>query len=130
MVGQYDMHRKSRGHLHITSSDPFSAPDFDAGYLADPADIAVHVWIWAKLREVIRRMPSYRGELLGPNFPEGSEAKCLNAEEAQSHLKAGNIKDIKYTEEDKKAIEDDIEIYIDVLKAVSLANLLNLTVKR
>lgn len=108
MIGQFDMHRRSRGHVHITSDDPFSAPDFQANYLKDPSDLAPHVWAYKKLREVTRRMKSYHGELapLAPKFSETSDAKCLNPEEAQAQYKAGNIKDIKYTKEDDAAIED------------------------
>lgn len=29
----------SKGSVHITSSDPFAAPDFDAGFLSHPADM-------------------------------------------------------------------------------------------
>ncbi|KAL8280237.1 hypothetical protein RQP46_007351 [Phenoliferia psychrophenolica] len=39
-------HPKSKGSLHIRSGDPFAAPDFEAGYLADEADLAPQVWMY------------------------------------------------------------------------------------
>lgn len=46
MLGQYLMHPLSRGHIHITSADPFAAPDFDAAFLADEADLPPQVFAW------------------------------------------------------------------------------------
>ncbi|KAK4049052.1 hypothetical protein OIV83_004414 [Microbotryomycetes sp. JL201] len=105
MLGAFSEYPLSRGSVHITSSDPFAAPDFDAGFCKEQHDVAPHIWAWKVLREIARRMPSYRGELAGPEFPEGSAAKCLNEEEAIALTKSGNIKDIEYTKEDDAAIE-------------------------
>ncbi|SGZ28439.1 BQ5605_C027g10337 [Microbotryum silenes-dioicae] len=108
MICQFDNHRgdKSRGSVHINSSDPFAMPTFDAAFLRDPADLPVHVWAYKRLREIIRRMPSYRGEFAptSPAFPEG-EARCLSKEEA-AKLVGKKLDDIAYTAEDDKAIED------------------------
>ncbi|SCV67427.1 BQ2448_5038 [Microbotryum intermedium] len=109
MICQFDNHRgdKSRGSVHITSKDPFTMPTFDAAFLRDPADLPVHVWAYKRLREIIRRMPSYRGEFepTSPAFPEGSQARCLSKDEA-AKLVGQRLDDINYTVEDDKAIED------------------------
>lgn len=39
MMGGYLEYPMSKGSLHISSKDPFSAPDFVAGYLTDEADM-------------------------------------------------------------------------------------------
>ncbi|KAK4055961.1 hypothetical protein OIO90_002954 [Microbotryomycetes sp. JL221] len=105
MLGAFSEYPLSRGSIHITSDDPFAAPDFDAAFARHPLDLPPQVWAWKVLREIARRMPSYRGELAGPEFPEGSAAKCLTEEEAIELTKSGNIQDIQYTAEDNKAIE-------------------------
>ena len=33
------MYPLSKGSVHINSKDPFAAPDFDAGFLTDEADL-------------------------------------------------------------------------------------------
>ncbi|SCV67426.1 BQ2448_5037 [Microbotryum intermedium] len=106
MCGVYDMHRRSRGHLHISSLDPFSAPDFDAGFMRDPSDMAPHVWGWKRARETARRMPSYRGELAptSPKFAEGSPARCIGPEEAKAQFASGKIEDLVYSDADNAAI--------------------------
>ncbi|ORY88111.1 GMC oxidoreductase-domain-containing protein [Leucosporidium creatinivorum] len=108
MLGCYLMYPLSRGSIHITSSDPFAAPDFDSAFLRHPMDLPPQVWAWKVVREITRRMPSYRGELapLAPKFKEGSEARCLTPEEAVELLKQEKIEDIKYSKEDDEAIEE------------------------
>lgn len=108
MLGQYSMYPLSRGSIHITSSDPFAAPDFDSAFLRHPLDLPPQVWAYKVLREITRRMPSYRGELapLAPKFGEKSEARCLSPEEAVELHKQGKIEDIKYSKEDDEAIEE------------------------
>ncbi|SGZ28435.1 BQ5605_C027g10336 [Microbotryum silenes-dioicae] len=100
------MHRRSRGHLHISSTDPFSAPDFDAGFMRDPSDMAPHIWGWKRARETARRMPSYRGELAptNPKFAEDSPARCIGPDEAKALLASGKIEDLVYSEADNAAI--------------------------
>ena len=61
-------------------------------------------WSYKHSREIARRMACYRGECLEqhPVFPEGSQAICNeNAKPADMHAP-----EIKYTEEDDKAIDD------------------------
>jgi len=41
----------SRGSTHITSPDPYEAPDFDAGFMNDERDMAPMVWGYIKSRE-------------------------------------------------------------------------------
>ncbi|KAG8710004.1 hypothetical protein FRC09_000359 [Ceratobasidium sp. 395] len=93
----------SKGHVYITSGDPYAAPDFKTGYLDEKADVAVHIWAYKQGREVARRMPSFRGECaaLHPKFPEGSAATCASAD-GPFPLEA---EDIVYTAEDNVAIE-------------------------
>ncbi|KAG8730877.1 hypothetical protein FRC12_020026, partial [Ceratobasidium sp. 428] len=93
----------SKGHVYITSADPYAAPDFKTGYLDEKADVAVHIWAYKQGREVARRMPSFRGECaaLHPKFPEGSAATCASAD-GPFPLEA---EDIVYTAEDNVAIE-------------------------
>ena len=53
----------SRGSTHITSPNPYDAPDFDAGFMNDKRDMAPMVWGYIKSRETARRMESYAGEV-------------------------------------------------------------------
>jgi alcohol oxidase len=52
----------SRGSTHITSANPYDAPDFDAGFMNDKRDMAPMVWGYIKSRETARRMEAYAGE--------------------------------------------------------------------
>jgi alcohol oxidase len=91
----------SRGYIHATSSTDVKAkPDFDAGFLSQEADIAPQVWAYKKIREIVRRMPSFGGELetTHPRFPTKSAAACISYYDP-------DISDIEYSEEDDKAIE-------------------------
>ncbi|KAJ1301181.1 hypothetical protein OPQ81_003592 [Rhizoctonia solani] len=104
MVANILAYPASSGHVYITSMDPYSPPDFHAGFLEDQADIEAHIWMYKKSREILRRMPSYRGEYLPfhPRFPEGSKASCVMLERALPP----EIEDLIYTEEDNAALED------------------------
>ncbi|KAB5588488.1 hypothetical protein CTheo_8072 [Ceratobasidium theobromae] len=95
----------SRGHVYITSTDPYAPPDFRTGFLEDQADVDAHVWMYKKSRrETLRRMPSFRGEyaLLHPKFPTGSAAACLRLDGPLPE----DVQDIVYTPEDNAAVED------------------------
>ncbi|KAI0712761.1 alcohol oxidase-like protein [Cerioporus squamosus] len=104
-IGWFLYHPVVIGKLHITSGEDVDAPlDFYTGYLDDPADMALHKWGYKLSREFARRMPSYRGEVIGghPNFSEGSKAV------ARLHDRPVPVSepDIEYTAEDEKALED------------------------
>ncbi|KAG2757782.1 GMC oxidoreductase [Suillus brevipes Sb2] len=94
----------SVGSVHIKLGENGKEDvDFTTGYLDDPSDIVPLNFGYKKLREIYRRMPSYRGEVAAfhPRFPEGSAAVCGEV--------AGpvdlNAPDIIYTAEDDEAIE-------------------------
>ncbi|KAG8744521.1 hypothetical protein FRC10_009973 [Ceratobasidium sp. 414] len=112
MFGNYSGYPISRGHVYITSADPYGGLDFETGFFEKKADVDIHVWAYKKARigshvkdrEIARRMPCYRGEfaLLHPKFPEGSAATTVKLDK---QLDAKNIKDLVYTAEDDLAIE-------------------------
>ncbi|QRW26048.1 GMC oxidoreductase [Rhizoctonia solani] len=79
MMGNFTAYPISRGHVYITSTDPYAAPDFDTGFFKEQADVEVHIWAYKHAREIARRLPQYRGEFaaLHPQFPEGSAAACI-----------------------------------------------------
>ncbi|KAH7014854.1 alcohol oxidase-like protein [Ilyonectria destructans] len=103
-TGNYTGYPYSRGHMHITGPECGDALDFDVGFLTDAHDIDLkkQVWAYKKQREIMRRTKMYRGELsLGhPKFSSESPAACIETEAALSA-----VKDIEYSAEDDKAIE-------------------------
>ncbi|KAJ7060456.1 GMC oxidoreductase-domain-containing protein [Mycena amicta] len=101
----------STGFLHITSSDPHAAPDFDPGFLSDPAgaDIAALRWIYKKGREYARRLPAFRGafERFHPRFAADSPAAtAMVSETSPVEIDAAPI---VYSLEDDKAIDENIK---------------------
>ncbi|KAJ7606670.1 GMC oxidoreductase-domain-containing protein [Roridomyces roridus] len=42
----------SRGHFHISSSDPSATPDFKSGFLSSPGEVAALRWGYKKGREI------------------------------------------------------------------------------
>ena len=68
------------------------------------ADVAVYRWMYKHLREIARRMPFYRGEILDwhPAFPAGSDAACKPENEPVGIDAAKLV----YTTEDDAAIDD------------------------
>jgi hypothetical protein len=70
----------SRGSTHITSANPYEAPDFDAGFMNDKRDMAPMVWGYVKSRETARRMDSYAGEVqsMHPFYAFDSPARALD----------------------------------------------------
>ncbi|KAH7337542.1 GMC oxidoreductase-domain-containing protein [Rhizoctonia solani] len=111
MVANILAYPASRGHVYINSTDPYAPPDFHAGFIEDRADLEAHIWMYKKSREILRRMPSYRGEYahLHPRFPADSSAVCVHLEKAHSP----SIEDLVYTEEDNAAIEHWVREYSD-----------------
>ncbi|KDN34244.1 hypothetical protein RSAG8_12653, partial [Rhizoctonia solani AG-8 WAC10335] len=104
MVANILAYPESKGRVYISSTDPYAPPDFHAGFIEDRADLEAHIWMYKKSREILRRMPSYRGEYtpLHPRFPADSRAGCVHLE--KSH--PPDIEDLIYTEEDNAALED------------------------
>ena len=103
-LGVFTLYPLSRGSIHVTSAvDVYAHPDFNAGALSHPADIAPLIWAYKKIREISRRMVSFRGELAEthPPYPAGSAAACIDAYDP-------NVKDIVYSEEDEKILEQYI----------------------
>ncbi|KAJ7707465.1 GMC oxidoreductase-domain-containing protein [Mycena rosella] len=103
-VGYYTQYPVSRGHVHISSGENANAPpDFDSGFLSDPADLATLKWGYKKSRELARRLPIYRGEYLpgNPTFADGSEARCHDGATPVDV----SAPDVVYTQADDAAIE-------------------------
>lgn len=81
----------SRGSTHITSADPYDAPDFDAGFMNDKRDMAPMVWGYIKSRETARRMDAYAGEVtsMHPFYAYDSPARSLDMDLATRNAYAG-----------------------------------------
>ncbi|KAG2117113.1 GMC oxidoreductase-domain-containing protein [Suillus discolor] len=100
----FTLYPVSTGSVHIKlDENGQEGIDFNAGFLDDPSDIVPLIFGYKKLREVIRRMSSYRGEVpIGhPDFPQGSAAVCG---ETTGPVDL-NAPDIIYTAEDDDAID-------------------------
>ncbi|KAF7358559.1 Alcohol oxidase [Mycena venus] len=128
---QYLEYPASRGKIHIQSANPYVEPDFDSGFMNDKADFAPIRWSYKKTREVARRMDAFRGELTShhPRFHPASPAaaKDIDIQTAKGHspergtwhapgepYNAAKVhEDIKYTEEDDKAIDDWIADHVE-----------------
>ncbi|KAA8627116.1 Alcohol oxidase p68 [Pyrenophora tritici-repentis] len=85
----------SRGSTHITSPNPYDAPDFDAGFMNDKRDMAPMVWGYIKSRETARRMAAYAGEVhhMHPTYAYDSPARARDMDLATTNAYAlpGNI---------------------------------------
>jgi len=85
----------SRGSTHITSPNPYDAPDFDAGFMNDKRDMAPMVWGYVKSRETARRMDAYAGEVhhMHPTYAYDSPARARDMDLATTNAYAlpGNI---------------------------------------
>ncbi|KAI0472730.1 putative alcohol oxidase [Xylariaceae sp. FL0804] len=105
-VTAFTVYPFSRGHIHITGASPSDPVDFATGFFADAGDVDLkkHMWLYKKQRELIRRMPCYRGELpkLHPPFAAGSRAACRSFAAPPD---PDNVADIVYTEEDDVVLE-------------------------
>lgn len=109
-TANYVCYPKSRGSLHIASTSPDATPKFLGGYLSHPADVAAHIWIYKRQREIYRRTKAYKGEVsaLHPLFPKGSAAATgdhAGHDFASSEERAA-LEPIQYSTEDDRAIED------------------------
>lgn len=100
----------SRGHVHITGPTMSDPIDFDTGWLTDPGDVDVkkHIWAYKVTREMLRRMPIFRGELASshPKFPSASKAAII--EKSDGPVITDDASRIEYSAEDDKAIEQKI----------------------
>jgi alcohol oxidase len=78
MMASFLNYPMSTGSIHITSHDVYETPDFDAGFLTHPGDLAPHIFAYKKNREIMRRMGCVRGEYepSHPSFPARSAACC------------------------------------------------------
>ncbi|KAJ7302451.1 GMC oxidoreductase-domain-containing protein [Mycena albidolilacea] len=135
---QYLEYPASRGQIHIRSTSPYVEPEFDSGFMNNKADFAPIRWSYKKTREVARRMDAFRGELTShhPRFHPASPAaaKDIDIQTAKGILpnaftvgihmgtwhKSGEIydaskvhKDIEYSEEDDKAIDEWIADHVE-----------------
>lgn len=85
----------SRGSTHITSPDPYAAPDFDTGFMNDERDMVPMVWGYIKSRETARRMDAYAGEVetMHPFFDYDSPARARDMDLATTKAYAlpGNL---------------------------------------
>ena len=101
----------SRGSIHITGPELDDKLNFTTGFFSDAqgVDIKKHVWAYKKQREIFRRMKTFRGELPGghPNFAPNSSAVLVN------NRSTGDIKDIIYSVEDDKVIEDWLRGHVE-----------------
>ena len=81
----------SRGFIHITSPDPYDAPDFDAGFMNDKRDMAPMVWGYIQSRETARRMHAYAGEVtsMHPHFKFDSPARARDMDLATRNAYGG-----------------------------------------
>jgi hypothetical protein len=77
----------SRGSTHITSPNPYDAPDFDAGFMNDKRDMAPMVWGYIKSRETARRMNAYAGEVqnMHPFYAYDSPARAKDMDLATTN---------------------------------------------
>jgi len=135
---QYLEYPASRGRIHISSPSPYKAPTFDSGFMNNKADFAPIRWSYKKTREIARRMDAFRGELTShhPHFLPSSPAACKDIDITTAkqllpngftvgiHMgtwhKPGDTydaskvhEDIKYTEEDDKAIDDWVADHVE-----------------
>ncbi|KAM7214524.1 alcohol oxidase [Rhypophila decipiens] len=76
--------------------------DFSTGFLSSPDDLALLCWTYKTQRELMRRMPSYRGEVAAchPPFAADSPAACVSLSDVG---KVGSM--ISYTEADDAVLE-------------------------
>ena len=67
-----------------------------------PGDVAQLILMYKTIRELARRMPAYRGEVLPyhPTFPPGSPAACKETTDSVPT----NAPDIVYSDADNEAI--------------------------
>ncbi|KAF8442078.1 GMC oxidoreductase-domain-containing protein [Boletus edulis BED1] len=106
----YLMYPESIGSVHITSGEDANSPALQLPCCGDfihvitsPGDVALLTLLYKMTRELTRRMPMYRGDVLAshPNFPQGSPAACTE----MNVPVPTDAPDIVYTAADNEAIE-------------------------
>ncbi|KAK4233157.1 alcohol oxidase [Achaetomium macrosporum] len=105
-VSTFTVYPFSRGHIHITGPQLEDPLDFDTGFFADPGrlDIKQHRWTYKKQREIMRRMPSYRGEMAAyhPPFAPHSRAASISLQDGPLPADAPAI---EYSAEDDALLD-------------------------
>ncbi|KAK5162728.1 uncharacterized protein LTR77_011211 [Saxophila tyrrhenica] len=100
----------SRGHIHITGPKMTDPIDFDTGWLQDAnsVDVKKHIWAYKLAREIFRRLPFFRGELVGnhPDFAKDSPAAVVQY--ADGPIAKGDDDRIQYSKADDEALEQKI----------------------
>lgn len=109
----YTAYPYSRGSIHIKSTSPFDAPEFDPGYLSDPADVEQMLYGYKLQREIARRLSHYRGPLESthPKFSSASKASYQYVDNLS--VEKGFPVPIEYTPEDDDIIRDYIRQSIE-----------------
>ncbi|GAM33961.1 hypothetical protein TCE0_013f01239 [Talaromyces pinophilus] len=104
----YTAYPYSRGSIHIKSTSPFEAPEFNPGYLSDPVDVEQMLYGYKIQREIARRLSHYRGplEITHPKFPPESKASYKYVDNLSAEK--GFPVPIEYTPEDDEIIRDYI----------------------
>ncbi|RDX41074.1 alcohol oxidase-like protein [Lentinus brumalis] len=106
-VGWFLTHPASTGRTHITSATDVDAPlDLHPGFLDSPEDMALHKWGYKLSREYARRMPSYRGEVLGTGIHPSFAPSSLLATRERDGPVPVDEPEFVYSEEDERALEE------------------------
>lgn len=126
-VSAFAIYPFSRGHIHVTGSSIDDPVDFETGFFANEGqvDVKMHIWMYGfsnhndtlhpflvhfltvcrykKQREIIRRMPMYRGEIAKchPPFANDSDAALVVLQEPLPL----DTPDIKYSPDDDVVLE-------------------------
>ncbi|KAB5566738.1 alcohol oxidase-like protein [Coniochaeta sp. 2T2.1] len=112
LTSNFPLYSESRGHIHITGPRTTDPLDFKSGILTDAEgiDLTAHVWAYKTQREILRRMPVYRGELAitHPKFPPGSASACVDLDTHDAEA----VKSLEYTAEDDRAIEQWVREHV------------------
>ncbi|KAM7184268.1 alcohol oxidase [Rhypophila sp. PSN 637] len=97
----------SKGHVYITGPGIDSPLDFSTGFLSSPDDLALLCWTYKTQRELMRRMPSYRGEVAAchPPFAADSPAACVSLSDVDKVDISSVESMISYTEADDAVLE-------------------------
>ena len=106
MLTTFSVYPYSRGSIHITGPSPGDSIDFTTGFFADALglDIKMHVWAYKKQREIVRRMWTYRGEIVDSHPPFAASSEAAPVEDLDGPL-PDDVPDIRYTPEDDAILE-------------------------